>query len=81
MVFNDSIQYQIDANYMKDGWRSMAKAVKKFGKMIISMGNYRDPTGCRRYSCRGDCDLIGMGRGLIAEPNWVQSSKRPGMYA
>ena len=20
---------------------------------------------------RGDCDLIGMGRGLIAEPNWV----------
>lgn len=27
---NDSIQYQIDANYMKDGWRSyMAKAVKE----------------------------------------------------
>ena len=27
---NDSIQYQIDANYMKDGWRSyMAKSLKE----------------------------------------------------
>lgn len=70
---NDSIQYQIDANYMKDGWRSyMAKAVKeKFGKPVISMGNYRDPKVVEDTLARGDCDLIGMGRGLIAEPNWV----------
>ena len=70
---NDSIQYQIDANYMKDGWRSyMAKAVKeKFGKPVISMGNYRDPQVVEDTLARGDCDLIGMGRGLIAEPNWV----------
>ena len=42
---NSSIQYQIDANYMKDGWRSyMPRAVKeKFGKPCISMGNIRDP--------------------------------------
>ena len=35
---NSSIQYQIDANYMKDGWRSyMPRAVKeKFGKPCIS---------------------------------------------
>lgn len=70
---NDSIQYQIDANYMKDGWRSyMARAVKeKFGKPVISMGNYRDPQVVEDTLARGDCDLIGMGRGLIAEPNWV----------
>ena len=70
---NDSIQYQIDANYMKDGWRSyMAKAVKeKFGKPVISMGNYRDPQVVEDTLARGDCDLIGMGRGLIAEPAWV----------
>ena len=70
---NGSIQYQIDANYMKDGWRSyMAKAVKeKFGKPVISMGNYRDPQVVEDTLARGDCDLIGMGRGLIAEPNWV----------
>ena len=42
---NSSIQYQIDANYMKDGWRSyMPRAVKeKFGKPCISMGNIRNP--------------------------------------
>ncbi len=70
---NDSIQYQIDANYMKDGWRSyMAKAVKeKFGKPVISMGNYRDPKVVDDTIARGDTDLIGMGRGLIADPNWV----------
>ncbi len=70
---NGSIQYQIDANYMKDGWRSyMAKAVKeKFGKPCISMGNYRDPKVVEAVLARGDADLIGMGRGLIAEPNWI----------
>ena len=42
---NSSIQYQIDANYLKDGWRSyMAKAVReKYGKPCVTMGNIRDP--------------------------------------
>lgn len=42
---NASIQYQIDANYLEDGWRSyMAKAVRdKFGKPTIAIGNIRDP--------------------------------------
>ena len=70
---NGSIQYQIDANYMKDGWRSyMPKAVKeKFGKPCISMGNIRNPKVAEQILADGDADLIGMGRGLIAEPNWV----------
>lgn len=70
---NGSIQYQIDANYMKDGWRSyMAKAVReKFGKPCISMGNIRDPKVAEKILADGDADLIGMGRGLIAEPAWV----------
>ncbi len=69
---NGSIQYQIDANYMKDGWRSyMAKAVKeKFGKPCITMGNIRDPKVAERILADGDADLIGMGRGLIADPAW-----------
>ena len=42
---NGSIQYQIDANYLPDGWRSyMAKAVKeKYGKPCMTVGNIRDP--------------------------------------
>ena len=70
---NGSIQYQIDANYLPDGWRSyMAKAVKeKFNKPCISMGNVRDPKVAERILSDGDADLIGMGRGLIADPAWV----------
>lgn len=70
---NGSIQYQIDANYLPDGWRSyMAKAVKeRFGKPAITMGNIRDPKVANDILERGDADLIGMGRGLIADPEWV----------
>ena len=70
---NGSIQYQIDANYLPDGWRSyMAKAVKeKFNKPCISMGNIRDPKVAERILADGDADLIGMGRGIIADPAWV----------
>jgi 2,4-dienoyl-CoA reductase-like NADH-dependent reductase (Old Yellow Enzyme family)/thioredoxin reductase len=70
---NGSIQYQIDANYLPDGWRSyMAKAVKeRYGKPCISMGNYRNPQVLEDVLAKGDADLIGMGRGLIADPDWV----------
>ena len=70
---NASIQYQIDANYLEDGWRSyMAKAVRdKFGKPTIAIGNIRDPKIADDILARGDADLIGMGRGLIADPEWV----------
>lgn len=70
---NGSIQKQIDANYYPDGWRSyMAKAVKeKFGKPCVTMGNIRDPKVAEDILARGDADLIGMGRGLIADPDWV----------
>ncbi len=70
---NGSIQYQIDANYLPDGWRSyMAKAVKeKFGKPCVTMGNIRDPKVAEEILEKGDADIIGMGRGLIADPAWV----------
>ena len=70
---NSSIQFQIDANYLPDGWRSyMAKAVKeKYGKPCVTMGNIRDPKVAEEILERGDADIIGMGRGLIADPNWV----------
>ena len=67
---NASIQYQIDANYLPDGWRSyMAKAIKeRYGKPCMTMGNIRDPKVANEILERGDADLIGMGRGLIADP-------------
>ena len=72
-ALNGSIQYQIDANYLKDGWRAyLSKAVKdKFNKPCITMGNIRNPQVAEDILERGDADLIGMGRGLIADPEWV----------
>ncbi len=70
---NPSLQYQIDSNYLPDGWRAyMSRAVKdKYHKPVINMGNYRDPKVVEETLARGDADLIGMGRGLIADPQWV----------
>ena len=71
---NPSLQYQIDSNFLPDGWRSyMSKAVKdKFGKPVINTGNYRDPKTVEKVLESGDVDIVGMGRGLIADPNWVK---------
>ena len=71
---NPSLQYQIDSNFLPDGWRSyMSKAVKdKFGKPVINTGNYRDPKIVEKVLESGDVDIVGMGRGLIADPNWVK---------
>ncbi len=70
---NGSIQFQIDANYLPDGWRSyMAKRVREvYGKPCMTMGNIRNPQVAEDILSRGDADLIGMGRGLIADPEWV----------
>lgn len=70
---NPSLQYQIDSNFLPDGWRSyQARAVKeKFGKPVINAGNYRDPAVVERVLESGDVDIVGMGRGLIADPDWV----------
>lgn len=70
---NGSIQYQIDANHFPDGWRSyMARAVKeRFNKPCVTMGNIRDPKVADEILARGDADFIGIGRGLIADPDWV----------
>jgi 2,4-dienoyl-CoA reductase-like NADH-dependent reductase (Old Yellow Enzyme family)/thioredoxin reductase len=75
---NPSLQYQIDSNYLPDGWRSyMSRAVKdKFNKPVINMGNYRDPKVVEETLARGDADIIGMGRGLIADPQWVNKVAR-----
>ena len=72
-ALNDSLYYQIDANYLEDGWRAyMSKAVRdKFNKPTITTGNIRNPQVAEDILAEGKADLVGMGRGLIAEPNWV----------
>ena len=74
---NPSLQYQIDSNFLPDGWRAyQARAVKeKFGKPVINAGNYRDPAVVEKVLESGDVDIVGMGRGLIADPEGVNKVK------
>lgn len=76
-ALNDSLYYQIDSMFFNDGWRSyMAKAVKdKFNRPVITMGNIRNPKVAEDILDRGDADFIGIGRGLIADPNWCNKVK------
>lgn len=71
-ALNDNLQFQIDQMNLPDGWRTyMAKAVKeKFNKPTIATGNIRNPKIAESILEQGKADLIGMGRGLIADPNW-----------
>ena len=68
-----SIQYQYDADYLPDGWKSyMSKSIKeKTGKPCQTSGNIREPEVANRILEDGEADLIAIGRGLIADPEWV----------
>lgn len=70
---NDNLYLQHDKMSLPEGWRSyMARAFKeKFNKPVITSGNFRTPEVAEDVIAKGDADLIGMGRGLIAEPFWV----------
>lgn len=73
-ALNDNLQYQIDKMNLADGWRSyMSKAVKERfpEKITVTSGNIRSPRRAAEILESGDADLLAMGRGLIAEPNWV----------
>lgn len=77
-ALNDNLQYQIDKMSLPDGWRAyMARAYKeKFGRPVIATGNIRDPQVAEKLLVDGDADLIGIGRGLIADPFWVRKVRR-----
>lgn len=68
-----SIQYQNDADYLPDGWKAyMAKAIReKTGKPCLTSGNIREPEIANRILEDGEADFIAIGRGLIADPEWV----------
>ena len=72
-ALNGSLQYQIDSSSFPDGWRSyLARAVReRYGKPVITAGNIRSPRVANEILERGDADFIGIGRGLIADPDWA----------
>lgn len=77
-ALNDNIQYQIDQMDLADGWkRYLSRAIRdKFGKPTVIAGNIRNPAVAEDILASGDADLIAIGRGLIAEPEWANKVER-----
>jgi 2,4-dienoyl-CoA reductase-like NADH-dependent reductase (Old Yellow Enzyme family)/thioredoxin reductase len=53
-------------------WRTyMAKAVREVARVpVIAVGVIREPAVAEAVLSRGDADLVAIGRGLIADPEW-----------
>lgn len=66
------VRYAMDAAQREDGWRTfVSRAVKdRFDLPCAVMGNIRDPRSAEDILVRGDADLVVIGRGLVADPQW-----------
>lgn len=62
-----------DGNY-EEGWKiPLARTVKeKVSIPVAGCGNIRHPDFAEKILEDGDCDLISIGRGILAEPEWVK---------
>ncbi|GHU36168.1 2,4-dienoyl-CoA reductase [Betaproteobacteria bacterium] len=74
----DTVFYMTSGMHFEDGWRAdMTKKVReRFQKPIIIQGNIQKPAVAERLLSEGIADLIGMGRALIADPQWVNKVKK-----
>lgn len=73
-TISTKLQYNMDQGVFPDGWRAwQAKVVKDaLGKPVIASGNIRDPKVAEQIVADGTADFVGIGRGLIADPDWTK---------
>ena len=60
--------------YRKEGWKVPYAAIikKKVNIPVMAMGNIRHPKFIEKILQDGSCDMVGMGRGLLADPEWIK---------
>lgn len=60
----------------EEGWKvPYAAQIKKMVNIpVMATGSIRHPRLADTYICEGKCDMIGLGRGLVAEPEWVKKA-------
>jgi 2,4-dienoyl-CoA reductase-like NADH-dependent reductase (Old Yellow Enzyme family)/thioredoxin reductase len=68
----------IEPMSMPEGWRlPYAKAIKAAVNVpVISVGQIRWPAVAEQAIADGSCDLIALGRPLLADPEWANHVKR-----
>lgn len=71
-------KYAMDAAQLPDGWRTyLAEAVRaRYHQPCAVMGNIRLPEDAEGILSRGEADLIVIGRGLLADPQWVEKAQQ-----
>jgi 2,4-dienoyl-CoA reductase-like NADH-dependent reductase (Old Yellow Enzyme family)/thioredoxin reductase len=67
----------MDPMYYSQGWNTYtAEEIKKHVKIpVITSHTLRDPAHCERIVAEGKADMVGLSRGLIADPYWANKAK------
>lgn len=67
----------IEPGTLEQGWKKyMAAEVKKHVKIpIIAVANIKEPDVAEQMLAEGCCDLIGVARGHLADPEWCNKAK------
>jgi 2,4-dienoyl-CoA reductase-like NADH-dependent reductase (Old Yellow Enzyme family)/thioredoxin reductase len=69
----ESMEKIIESPLYEQGWRVyMAEAIKKVVSIpVITVGSIREPEFVESILAEGKADFVAIGRGLIADPEWV----------
>jgi 2,4-dienoyl-CoA reductase-like NADH-dependent reductase (Old Yellow Enzyme family)/thioredoxin reductase len=67
----------IEPGTIEQGWKKyMAAEIKKYvGIPIIAVANIKDPEVAETILEEGCCDLVGVARGHLADPDWCNKAK------
>jgi 2,4-dienoyl-CoA reductase-like NADH-dependent reductase (Old Yellow Enzyme family)/thioredoxin reductase len=71
----------IEPGTFEQGWKKyMAAEIKKFVKIpLIAVANIKDPDIAEAILEENCCDLVGVARGHLADPEWCNKAKTAGM--
>ncbi|WP_147534584.1 FAD-dependent oxidoreductase [Bacillus marasmi] len=72
----ESMDRIIESPLFKQGWRVyLAEEIKKEVNIpVITVGNIREPQFVEDILTEGKADFVAIGRGLIADPEWVNKT-------
>jgi 2,4-dienoyl-CoA reductase-like NADH-dependent reductase (Old Yellow Enzyme family)/thioredoxin reductase len=73
----ESSPKMIEPVYYPQGWRVyLAKAIKQVVKIpVVAVGVIREPQFAENVLKAGDADFVALGRGLLADPEWVNKAR------
>ena len=73
----DSMDKIIESPLFEQGWRVyLAEEIKKEVNIpVITVGSIREPKFVENILSEGRADFVAIGRGLIADPEWVNKTK------